>query len=186
MNNQFYHDLTTLTNVEISKLLIKEEDYLKKRLNSYLGNERPPDEVGINKRIEAFKFRLEKDKIFVLINSNELVSNILQLINERESLINIPFGLEIDEKTYLSILIELNQYNYLKEVIKNDINQLEFYLNMLKDNERVIEYSPFVNAVRNIFDLFRTSKETLVLHTWYQKYYLNLHRLINKELKDII
>ena len=186
MNNQFYHDLTTLTNVEISKLLIKEEDYLKKRLNSYLGNERPPDEVDINKRIEAFKFRLEKDKIFVLINSNELVSNILQLINERESLINIPFGLEIDEKTYSSILIELNQYNYLKEVIKNDINQLEFYLNMLKDNQRIIDYIPFANAIKNIFDIFCNSKETLILHTWYHNYYLNLNRLTNKKSQDVI
>ena len=186
MNNQFYHELTTLINVEISKLLIKEEEYLKKRLNSYLGNERPPDEGDINKRIEAYKYRLEKDKLFEIIRSNELTSNILKLINERESLINIPFGLEIDEKTSSSILIELNQYNYLKEVIKNDINQLEFYLNMLKDNQRIIEYSPFVIAVRNIFDLFRTSKETLVLHTWYKKYYLNLQRLTNKELKDII
>ena len=138
MNNQFYHELTTLINVEISKLLIKEEEYLKKRLNSYLGNERPPDEGDINKRIEAYKYRLEKDKLFEIIRSNELTSNILKLINERESLINIPFGLEIDEKTSSSILIELNQYNYLKEVIKNDINQLEFYLNMLKDNQRII------------------------------------------------
>ena len=69
MNNQFYHELTTLINVEISKLLIKEEEYLKKRLNSYLGNERPPDEGDINKRIEAYKYRLEKDKLFEIIRS---------------------------------------------------------------------------------------------------------------------
>jgi len=187
MNHHFNHDLTTLTNVEISKLLIKEEDYLKKRLNSYLGNERPPDEWNINNRIEAYKYRLEKDKLFVIISSNELTSNILKLINERENLINVPLGQKVDEIIYSStLIIELNQYNYLKEVINNDINQLEFYLNMLKDNQRVIEYEPFVNAVKNIFDIFRTSKETLVLHTWYQKYYLNLHRLTNKELKDVI
>ena len=137
--------------------------------------------------LNKYKYRLEKDKLFVIISSNELTSNILKLINERENLINVPLGQKVDEIIYSStLIIELNQYNYLKEVINNDINQLEFYLNMLKDNQRVIEYEPFVNAVKNIFDIFRTSKETLVLHTWYQKYYLNLHRLTNKELKDII